>query len=317
MRSRGAHSLSRLGICQSINFVNQKLFTDFVTFGREQIACDDLDPAYPVLRALLAGLEPEQKLWFLTLYLGYYNLPSALSAFRALPLPKSLWNKPDVLRLACATERRGLRGGKVRDNIESYLCLAKFGQEKFLQSGWGDSPEENYLRFWETIQKVWGNGRWAAFKMAELLKDVLGWNLAAPDLRLKHCSGPRAGLEMLTELQSAPVAQLEKASVALKLQAAIAGLEADWEGIETVLCDFHSLAMGTYYLGHDIDGQWEQVMKAPLAVEDRDRLLEIRSQVFRAEYLCERGDWEGIETARKSVYRKRQEILIRRPLIAA
>lgn len=291
--------------------MNKKLFNDFVAFGREHILSDDIDPAYPVIRHLILEFPIETQLWFLALYLSYYNLSSALIAFRAIPGPKNLLVRPEVLKLACATERRGLRGGKVADNIESYLCLCKNGQAAFITAGWNGTPKENYLKFWETSQKVWGNGRWATFKWGELLKDILGWPLESPDLRLKHCSGPRAGLEMIMELRGAPVSQLERASVLLKERANEAGLDTDWEDIETILCDFHSLSMGGYYLGHDIDSQQEQIARSPISSQDRDLLFAIRSKVFRPEYLGEIGGWTGVQSERKKLYKSDGMVVMR------
>src|SRR5687768_5231561 len=181
----------------NMNPINQTLLNDFVTFGQELIASKDIDPLYDVLKVLEAGMDEDQALWFTFLYMTYYNLGSAVKAFKLQPHPGLL--PPEAKAFACSTERRNLRGGKVIQHSENYLTWVREmgGQRKFLRAGWRDDFTHNYERFWDTSQMIWNNGRWAAFKWSEILKKVHGWELAAPDMRMQFCSGPKAGLELL------------------------------------------------------------------------------------------------------------------------
>jgi hypothetical protein len=245
-----------------------KTFDDFVTFGRLMIASRDLDPLYDVLVSLYEakGLNEERRLWFTALYLAYYNLPSAAAAFYVVPSLRHFEEYAmhdsvvsEVIKgYPTGIERRGLRGGKVIDHLRDYARQVKVIGT---QLGWlatafrpHSTPEENYEDFWNLAQVPWGNGRWAAYKWAELLKTVHRYPLAAPDLRLPFCSGPKEGLCWLFgEEKNAPVEHLNMLAEALKLRLEVAGLHVSWEELETLLCNFNSMRKGKYYVGHDID----------------------------------------------------------------
>lgn len=303
---------------------SRKLYEDVKTFARAMLESRDLDPLYDVLRELYVAmdLDEERALWFTTLYLAYYNLPSALTAFWYLPLDDAYEllhgaGEPQALTaLPMATERRNLRiGGKVVLNLQSYLgWVAVFGSQRlFLRQRWGDNPERNFLAFWDTAQSVWGNGRWAAFKWADLLKNVHGWNLAAPDMRMAFCSGPKEGLQLLYGYPTEDVPTLDRMGADLRERLAADGLNLDWEELETVLCNFKSLYKGKYYVGHDIDELQERIDLSGrfLGLDERARLYRARQASLPAAYLGERHGWHGIDRARMGAYKATGAILTR------
>lgn len=294
--------------------IDERLYQDALTFGRAMVVSRDLDPIYDMLRALYAELELDHaaRLWFTALYLAYYDLPSALTVFRACPEMAELpsW----ALTLPIAVERRNLRGGLLPQNLLSYrqLCTQAGGQYAFLTRGWGADPEQNFLRFWETAQRPWGNGRWAAFKWADLVKNVHGAPLAAPDMRLEECSGPKEGLQRLYRTATEYVPTLNRLGSGLRDRFARDGLLLDWEQLETVLCNFKSLAKGKYYVGHDIDELQERIDTAPrLSIGDRSALYTVRREALPIFYLGEWMGWHGIQEDRMRAYAGRGEILVR------
>jgi len=294
--------------------LNEQLYTDVKTFARAMLASRDLDPIYDVLRALYYALDlaGETALWFTALYLAYYNLPSALVAFRAVPEPGYI---PDrLLSLPIAVERRNLLGGRISRHIADYLAYWRLygSQAKFITRGWAVDPWQNFLRFWETAQRPWGNGRWAAFKWADLLKNVHGLLISAPDMRLADCTGPVEGLQRLYDTTTEDVLALNYLGNNLRDRLAYDGLLLDWEQLETVLCNFKSLAKGKYYVGHDIDELQERIDHAPyLDRGDRRLLLEMRRRALPLVYLGECCGWQGIQRDRMGAYAERGAILVR------
>lgn len=272
------------------------------------MASEDIDPVYPVLRALYAaqGWAEAQALWFTTLYVAFYHLGSAWVAFQERPDPGPLPAR--VTRLAIAVERRGLRGGKVLAHVEALVATTGSDLAGFIRDGWRTHPEANYEAFWIQWQRVWGNGRWATFKMAELLKKVHGLPLAAPDMRLADCSGPRQGLEWLYGLHGEDVPTLDRAGVQLRGMLAAAGLALDWEGVETVLCNFNSTAKGHYYVGHDIDEMQGQLTQAP---SDVTPLWTARAAALPVAYRGEAHGWCGVNPSFQRWYRDHGTILTR------
>lgn len=290
-----------------MNPINPQLLNDFVVFGRELIRSQDIDPLYPVLQWLEKDMEPEQALWFTFLYLTYYNLASGTRAFELLETPQEFPAQFERLRIA--TERRNLNGNKVRPHVDDYVgrCRTAGSQTAFLQQGWGDDPVANYEAFWVTAQQVYQNGRWAAFKWAEILKKVHGWNLAAPDMRMEFCSGPKAGLNLLYGLEGrwdSNVEVLNYYSKDLRQQSAREGLIVpDWETLETVLCNFHSLREGRYYIGHDIDELQETIDHSSLNPHTKAWLYAARAKVLPHEYLGEIQNWFGVDKSANRIYR--------------
>jgi len=280
-------------------------------FACRLIASEDIDPVYPVLRGLFA-LEPERfsgaagqageeaRLWLLALYLAYYHVPSALAAFRCQPVPGL---PPGAHRWPRATERRGLRAAPaLTSHLADYARRTAPRQQAWLTAGWepgAGASTANYERFWLRAQEVWGNGRWAAFKWAELLKKVLGYPLAAPDMRLKFCSGPRACLEHLYGCPGASTETLDGCGADCWRRLGFRGVPVeDWEALETVLCNYHSALAGRYYVGHDIDELQGQVDKARatglLTSEDADLLWRARAAALPPGYLGEQQGWRGL-----------------------
>lgn len=301
---------------------DQQTVRDLAYFSRHMIRSKDIDPLYPVLRELynLMALNDEQQFWFTTLYLAYYDVTSALRAYRLCPNPG--WLPQVAATFRCATERRGMRGGNVIRHIHSYLeKIGTIPQRTWITDGW--SPHDvqaNYLLFWDRAQTIWQNGRWAAFKWADLLKNVHGLPLAAPDMRMQFCSGPRAGLCSLYGLpDNAPIKTLNECGDDLRgrLRAYNVtlsdGSDLDYETLETLLCNWHSLTHGRYYVGHDIDELQHVIDHAYLSKDDRALLYDARLLALPAAYLGEYlMEWKGIDRARMRVYHDTKFVLVRR-----
>jgi hypothetical protein len=297
-----------------MNPIKPDLLRDFSAFGAVLIASEDVDPLYPILKWLEKDMEPEQALWFTFLYMAFYNVSSALQAFESMEYPQQL---PYMFRnLPIATERRNLRAGVgiLRGHVDDYVrrCEGAGGQQAFLQAGWGADPAANYETFWETAQTVYQNGRWAAFKWAEILKKVHGWNLEAPDMRMQFCSGPKAGLCDMFDLDEKAMEKAGESGIwalnfygaNLRQLAIQHGLVVpDWETLETVLCNFHSLRNGRYYVGHDIDELQETIDASDLGDYNKHWLYMARESVLPREYLGEFNGWHGVDKAANRLYR--------------
>lgn len=300
---------------------------DVAMFGWRMLGSKDIDPVYPVLQYILEyhdlkGLKDERGLWLTVLYVAFYNLPSALTAFRWVPMMPiedeciSAWNLP------IGIERRGLRGGKISKHLMDYWERVRavgngsvYKQRRFLREGWSgnETPEQRYLKFWDQWQTVWGNGRWSAFKMAEILETVHGFQMQAPDMRLEFCSGPREGLIWLYGLQeNTSTEDLNRWGLHLRRQLGDRGVPLTWEELETILCNFNSMRQGKYYVGHDVDEMQSQIQTAEhLHPDDKALLWAARQQVVPREYLGETNGWSGIQKGRMKAYKDRGEIVVR------
>lgn len=299
---------------------DEMMLPPLAKFARLHVSSGDVDPAYPVLRWVVDGyddgalIEEERKLWHVLLYAAFYNLASAQIAIEHHPVPGPLCNACNVL--PTGVERRNLRGGKMAEHITALLTTANEsgGIYPWLYRAcdW-PTPELRWQALRSIALPVWGNGRWATYKLAELCGEVLAWPLAAPDMGLDGASGPLAGLMLVYKvLWSDPEAQGRNLQTVLR--AYPFEVDLPLQQIETVLCDWHAVITGRYYVGHDIDLMQEQLLAAE-ARHDRTfpALWEARAQSFAEKYLGEApiNGWGGVVAYRKRWFRDHGHILDR------
>jgi hypothetical protein len=268
--------------------------TDFIAFARAQQDAWDIDPLYPVLNNLFSSWltnESERASAVLT-YVAFYNAPSAVR-FMVDGRPRK---DVQYLRgLPTGVERRGLRGGAaMADHLERLEVATKGNPVSWLRRGWGADPQENWRQTRGTLEGIKGNGRWASYKTAEVLQKVLRWNLAPPDMGMDRASGPRDCIDMLWG-DHAPVAECERRGRALRSALAKEGIVLDIAEVETVLCDFHSMARGHYYVGYDVALLHDDIAAMPRG-QARD-LLDAAAVVLPQAY------WRPRDRALGRIYR--------------
>jgi hypothetical protein len=298
------------------------LFSDYAKFHRIQIANRDVDPVYPVLKRIgdLRGWGIEERVRSVFLHVAYYDLGSALASLDQQYAPFLRAFTEPRPGLKCGTERRRHRMG---DNLRVHLTdlhrIAEMtqGLSHWVEQSMTGDPVANWNRLNRNLQIVAGNGRWAAFKTCEMLAEVCGMPLRAPDMGHANSSGPRLGLGLLypearMKGNRAEVLQrLNELSAELVTALRKSGAEVSLETAETTLCDFHSMVEGRYYPGLDIDVMQEQLALAPLSPEMRDVAYRARDDVLPEAYLGEVRGWEGPDAKRKRVYRVTGEIATR------
>lgn len=306
--------------------VSGKLWDDFVAFSRGQLACQDVDPVYPVLRILQGEMGKEQALWHTLLYVAYYNIASATEAFAYVNWPGVM--PEDLSKLPTGTERRGLRGGEpLNRHLASLIeIVSAEGSLTAWLMGWAEldwdefGVEERYEAYRivrdTKLREPWGNGRWAAYKTAEILQKVNGLPLLATDMGNDESTGPRQGLELLygpvQGNSEDAIAQLDAWGESTRTKLWREGVLCSIDEVETLLCDFHAMASGHYYIGHDIDQMHDQIVRHEELRGNRwtGPLWRARSNVFPVEYLAEKRG-SGVDRERAKAYRDSGEILLR------
>lgn len=286
----------------------------FYEFARWQVSSADNDPVYPVLRSVLDTLCIERSspeaLQFVLLYVAYYDLTSALYCWLAVDGWHGQDLPDDLAGLPTGIERRGLR---TPDRMRRHLASIA----GHLDSGlWprrnGEPPRAAWRRTFADLQSPEFNGRWAAYKTSELLQKVLGWPLEPTDAGHEHSTGPLHGLLLLDPgLKGATVAQLDdvtedlRASVEDRLERSV-----DVAEVETLLCDWHSLVDGRYYVGHDIDQMQtagRQMLSdrvgAPEVPQTAAIINNSRLAALDPRWLGEVNGWSGVRKPLRRLYR--------------
>lgn len=301
-------------------------------FGRHLIASSDVDPIYPVLKELHTArdLDEDEALWHSFLYVAWYHMPVGHAVYDLAPNPCKLSSK-SMMRVGAhmwptGIERRSNRGGKVFQHIEAFCkattdsTLSEWFREGFFIAPTLLDRHANWHVVNERLQSIWGNGRWAAYKHCEVLRRVHNLSVEAPDMGHRFSSGPRKGLAELygpLEGQSeAIVAVLDAQGRDLQERLLGRGVEVDVEELETILCNFHSMLKGRYYVGHDIDEMQEQIDQAHergiISDSQRDELYGAREANLPTWYLGEHNGWHGIQKRRMTRFRDDRRVVIRK-----
>lgn len=279
------------------------LRADYLAFHRAAIATGDIDPSYPVLGVIgrRLNLAAEQRVWLTFLHVAYYHLGSALRALDVAgadpnPLTPVLTDKAKT-----GTERRAHRvPGRLAVHTRSLadIAWAHGGLEAWLWQGLDPGrPEAGWRRTVDRLTLVDGNGRWAAYKTAEILWKVNGLPIRAPDMGHAHSSGPRHGLDLLMGglprgNRPSDVKALDQASARLCAWLAARNAPHQVEEVETTLCDFHALHAGRYYTGHDVDQMLEHLNAVPSGYSQV--AFAARTEVFPPALLGEVNGWTGV-----------------------
>ena len=276
---------------QSLTYSTEQLRSDFLQFTKKFVSSQDIDPIYPCLKELYRELElpPEHSLWFSWLYVAYYDIASAFRAFHDHPLVDTRFTDEET-HYPHQTERRGLWGHFFVEHLESLheqrngMLLSQFLDKSL-----------TFEQLFAQIQTVKYNGRWAAFKLCDILLNVHSYDIEFPGMELSSgTSSINKSLELLCP-------DMPKSSAEQYLKH-LTGLR--WDQLETCLCDFHALADGRYYIGHDIDKMQSSLYWPGLSSFDRSLMFKVRKKVLPNEYLGELHNWYGVRTGRMRLYSK-------------
>jgi hypothetical protein len=264
------------------------------------------------------GREPtytqlDAELWRTLLYVGWYSIASAEAVRAIYPAPARV-DPARLPVLPTGIERRGFRGDAGRAKAAAFLnAVVDWAQPLGGLTAWvshyamdgftparGATLAEGRERGWERVRAglaaAPGAGPWATYKWADLVKNVHGYPIDAPNIgdKLGETAGPIPGMVRLTglpwqECAGTPRLQRDLLSAANDAGAGLGGLDQ----LETALCDFNSLCRGNYYLGLDLDAQMTSLPESMLHARD----------VFPARYRGELMGWTGVRSGLKTVYR--------------
>lgn len=291
---------------------------DYAAWHHAQVASGDIDPMYPVLTDLAErwGLDAEGRAWLVFLHVAWYHPGSTLAAFHRVPRAEAMPRTYDglealgLLTLPTGTERRGHRSQAALANhllaASEALRVAGGAHAWATRALAGANGRHGWTRLFDAYTTLHGNGRWAAYKMTEMMQKVAGLPISAADAGHAYSSGPRKGLADLMDIPAgnkpADIATLDRLTVALADEIG----ERDIAQVETSLCDYHSLIRGRYYLGHDIDSMLADWLspKLPRGAIPEEAWY-AREASFESRFLGEHGGWQGLRKGLQRVYADR------------
>jgi len=291
------------------------ILDDYTHFHALALETHDVDPVYPVLRKLADELnwDTDVRIFAVLAHVAYYDLGSALQAVAA-----GRWLPGLPFGLERRNHRVPARFEKHWMSLEHQFAIHRGFARWFNEALVFKDPVASWEAVTAELLKVWGNGRWAAYKTCEMLQQVAELPLAAASMDHAYSSGPRSGLELvlpeaaygLVGNGAHTIQVLDTISEGLCKYLAGTGLTANVEQVETTLCDFHALHAGRYYVGHDIDQMQEQLARMPSSAM-KTAAFKARRETLPEQYLGELHGKTGIDKARKRVYKDTGEIVTR------
>lgn len=242
-----------------MNFLNARVWDDFVLFARAEKLSGDLNPTAIVLcRAYDAsGIAKETAIWRSLLYLTWYHLGSAERVWTARPCPAEL-DHVAFASLPVGIERRSFKG--VGGNV-----LARTFVRSVLRQTGGASLNAWVRSFgtgevgWRSARRelggVAGAGPWASWKFAELLRAVHKIPIWPADI-----DGAPTAVTAIAAIVGEKPGDVSATARDLFLELKRRGVELEaLDELREILIRFAALLKGTYYVGHDIDLQMSQL----------------------------------------------------------
>jgi len=276
----------------------------FVAFAEALVATGDLDPASVLLKGLADhwDLGTEGRIRLVMLWIAYDHTASVLHFWERHGFPDHRPIPLDLLRLPTSMERRGHRSPRaLQRHLEALGARDSWSRtiQKLMVSG---APRASWLNVVDYVATIPGNGRWSSFKAGEMLVEVAGLPLDAPDCRHGESSGPRTGLGLLLPETAAFAGNDEETVAWLDLQTrnvrdaleAAVGYKVPMHQLESILCDYQAMLRGRYWIGHDIELQ-RQEMEASRFLDGKMKALayQVRAECFPAALLGELGALDG------------------------
>ena len=286
---------------------DKRLWKSFLRFSKFQLRSRDVDPTYPVLKKYykLRGLNSEERLWFTFIFCAYYDVGSAEKFFNERPKPKHIGKS--LAALPTGVERRGMRGENGGKLVKRHLNAVV--EHRSLIPIEYASPKKGWTMVREWYEDALPfTGPWSSYKFADLMRNVHGVDITAPDFGVGgggKIAGPVAGLVALTGRD------LKECATNLDMHRElykIAKEEVDYDGMEemeTCLCDFNSAMHGRYYIGHDIDQMQAQLIGAGAS----RTMYKARGLVINELYLGEKNGWEGPRKHLNKLYVEKKKFI--------
>ncbi len=292
----------------------------FSEFCKLEIAAGGPDPHMKVVGHLSKDVDEEERLWRAAVYVGVYNVPSAMAIWNEWPWERvcklggahnlRAWLHKNFAGIKTRPERRMVRRfDKLDDCLRSFIRWNSTGMpavtEPHLSDGMG--PEAFYDAVWDAADEaLMYIGPYSLRKLLEFYENYCDLPITMPDIRPKGAPSPRWTLQKLNPeyalLGDAP-AILERVNWMVdETREKLSRLRSVTLGMydfEVLLCDYHQLGR-RQYPGHSQDSELDYARKISPYWTDKNgsaglrlKMFEARAAIFPHEHLGELQGWPG------------------------
>lgn len=293
--------------------------SDFFVMAECSIHSGDIDPVYPVMKRWFDNYQVSDvdRLWGCLLYLYLYNLPWTLDIFESYPSieiakANKIWEDSRLSLVKIGSDRRGIywSGGLS-------LALKNLMDSLYNLNDLAYLPKD-YKKVNEFIRSLPLGGVWSGFKYSDLVTQTTeNFHLECEDLFLRErLAGPgEAVLALLGQdtknhkyiKDNYPLIEAKLNEWVRIIGTKVNGYKT-WSSkifrfglfeLETVLCNYHSICTGSYYLGMDLDDMYiklkDKLIKQGKSTGSDRAIAYLRNALFEEKNLIEFSGRKGRE----------------------
>ena len=248
-----------------------------------------------------------EKFWRAGCYVALYNVPSAEELWIEWPWERAVTNQDGIVEWITTVNRKAITTRPERRCVISAKKLSScvIDYISWLKSDpFQELPVDRqiaYEKLWGSLDDVAYMGRYAKFKLLELL-ERFGIPIMLPDIRPAGGWSPRLTLALLHPEQADilagdnKVATLEVVNrAALITQRRLAeeyNIPLTLYELEVLLCDYRQLGR-RQFPGHSHDSELKYHLKTLQYRKHETHMFEVRATLFPAEHLGEIQGWIG------------------------
>jgi len=287
----------------------------FSEFCRWELASGGPDPQIPLVGWMSRNCDWSERIWRGGCYIWVYNVPFAEAIWRewswerVCKEPRRMlpWLKKNWPGIVTRFERRCVRRPEwMAEFLLGYAQWAGTLHTDLSLKAYDDlTPEERYLKLWDSCQTVPRLGRYVALKLLEYYGKHCGIDLRAPDIRPKGGWSPRETLATLFHEQHEIILSGDKPEnhsvintvcrEAIKRLDTEYGLTVDHFQLQVFLCEYRESYEGRrQYPGRSHDSELGYGRKAAALWNNTSTdLWKARTALFPKAHLGELNGWNG------------------------
>jgi len=298
---------------------------DFFTMSVCSIHSGDIDPVYPILKQFFDkyNYDKEQRLWGCLLYVYVYNLPWTLELLTSYPsleiaYKNEIWKYKYLKDIKIGSDRRGIywSGGLslILEKLIKYLYPEKtlcnyFDKYIIEENTQSDEDASKFIAINRAIRDLPLGGVWSAFKYSDLITQTSDEiDLRCIDLFVRErlagvgeailalCNQDVKNHKWIKDNYRFVTMKLDEwtEEIGLLVEGKVPwkkDFKMSWFETETVLCNYHSIAVGSYYLNMDLDDMYLKLIDKQYKINTitsiDNFILENRLKIFDKDNLVE------------------------------
>jgi hypothetical protein len=287
----------------------------YTEFAHRKLEVGEPRPHLALFKALNKGVEEEELLWRVGLYLNTYSIMTAEAVWSHWSFAAqdknwpafAAWVKDNWAGFHMRKDRRwAFPRLKFMGCLESYKGWCKYNLPELTKG------KASYDQWWESSEKVWGFGDYIKSPMVNTFKELGYTNAILYDFRTALKDSPRKGLalfrpEIASTVLDLPAIEIHVIAGQIRMEILRRGTKRfnrppdwlSWYNFATLTCEYlQSYGKGYEYPGNCHDEELEYLNGDHhhhwVSMGFKTRLFDIRKEIFPNQCLGELHGWSGL-----------------------